>query len=494
MAHSATRSHHIRHPDRLFIGGEWVAPYGNDLVSVEDSTTEGIYLTVAQANASDVGRAVNSARAAFDTGPWPRMKPVERATYLARIADAWTGRASALADTWACESGAVRSWGEGAAAGVAEVYRAYASLADTFAWEERHTSQTGLPALLVREAVGVIAAVVPWNAPHALVAYKTAPALLAGCCTIVKASPEAPGAAYMLAEICEEVGLPAGVINVLVADRDVSEQLVRHPGVDKVSFTGSTSAGRRIAAVCGERIARYTLELGGKSPAIILDDFDLENAAHILAQSTSRLTGQVCAALTRVIVSRHRHDDLVDALAKAFRAIRVGDPFDPATQMGPLAVARQRDRVENYIAQGVEQGARLITGGRRPDHLDRGFFVEPTLFANVESDMTIAQEEIFGPVVSVIAASNDDDAISIANDTIYGLNASVFTGDPDRAYAVGRRLRTGTVGQNGSRSDFTIAFGGFKQSGVGREGGVEGLLPYTEAKTMVFESAPASVL
>ena len=280
------------------------------------------------------------------------------------------------------------------------------------------------------------------------------------------------------------------MVNVLTADREVSELLVRHPGVDKVSFTGSTAAGRKIGAICGERVARFTLELGGKSPAVILDDYDLGKAAEVLARATPIMSGQVCASLTRVIVSDQRHDQLVDALSAAFQAIKVGDPFDSANQMGPLAIERQRDRVEGLIAIGKAEGARLACGGGRPSHLNRGFYIEPTVFGDVDNNSTIAREEIFGPVVSVIRASDEEQAIAIANDSIYGLNASVFTNDPERAYAVGRRLRSGTVGHNAFKADFSIAFGGFKQSGIGREGGVEGLLPYLETKTMIFETAP----
>jgi acyl-CoA reductase-like NAD-dependent aldehyde dehydrogenase len=317
--------------------------------------------------------------------------------------------------------------------------------------------------------------------------------LITGCTVIVKASPEAPSAAYILGEICETIGLPAGVINILTADREVSELLVRHPGVDKISFTGSTAAGRRIASICGERIARCTLELGGKSPAVILDDFDLALAAERIVRHAGHLTGQVCSSLTRMIVSRHRHDDFVEALSSAFAQVTVGDPFDPASGMGPLAMERQRDRVEGYIAKGKAEGATLATGGSRPAHLDRGYFIEPTVFGNVDNGSTIAREEIFGPVLSVIPADSEEQAVEIANDTIYGLNSAVFTNDPDRAYAVGRRLRAGTVGHNEFRSDFSIAFGGFKQSGIGREGGVEGLYPYLEAKTMIFETMPTHV-
>jgi aldehyde dehydrogenase (NAD+) len=494
MTITATRQSHIRNPRALFIGGNWIEPFASSTFDVLDSATEEVFLTVAEAQAPDIEHAVAAARMAFDTGPWPRMSPAERGVWLNKIADAWELRGEALADSWASESGVLRSMSVHSAKGVAETFRFYARLGETFAWEEKHTTSMGQPALLVREPVGVVAAIIPWNAPHSLMAYKVASALIAGCTVIIKASPEAPASPYFMAEICEEVSLPAGVVNVLTAEREVSELLVRNPGVDKVSFTGSTAAGRKIGAICGERIARVTLELGGKSPAVILDDYDLDKAAASIACTAPIMTGQVCASLTRIIISDKRHDDFVDALSASFAKIKVGDPYDAASQMGPLAMERQRDRVESLIAQGQADGARLAVGGGRPAHLNCGFFIEPTVFANVDNGSIIAREEIFGPVVSVIPATSEEQAIAIANDSIYGLNSSVFTNDPDRAYAVGRQLRAGTVGHNGFKSDFNIAFGGFKQSGIGREGGIEGLHPYLEAKTMIFDSSPSHVV
>jgi aldehyde dehydrogenase (NAD+) len=307
---------------------------------------------------------------------------------------------------------------------------------------------------------------------------------------ILKLSPEAPGEGYRLAEAAEAAGLPAGVLNVVTADREVSELLVRDARVDKITFTGSTAAGRRIASICGERVARCTLELGGKSAAVILDDMDLGAAARTLARAECLVSGQVCASLTRIVVTRRRHDEMVEALAAVFSRVQVGDPFDPLSQMGPLASSRQRDRVEGYIAKGVAEGATLATGGGRPKRLDRGWYVEPTVFGNVHSHSAIAQEEIFGPVLSVLPAEDEQDAIRIANDTVYGLNASVFTNDVDRAYEVARQLRSGTVGHNALRGDPNMPFGGFKQSGIGRENGREGLLPFLETKTVILDGRP----
>ncbi|MBU6267451.1 MAG: aldehyde dehydrogenase [Sphingomonadales bacterium] len=483
----------IRHPRSFFIGGEWAAPSSDAVIEVLDSATETPFLVVAEAQAADIGRAVTAARHAFDHGPWPRLTPQERAVTLNRIAELYTTYADAFADSWTMESGTIRRMSAHTAAGTAQTFRYYAGLADTFDWHERHTAQFGEPALLVREPVGVVGAIIPWNAPNMLMAYKAAPALLAGCTLIIKASPEAPSAPYLFAQICEEAGVPPGVVNVLTADREVSELLVRDPRVDKISFTGSTAAGRKIGSIMGGRVGRCTLELGGKSPAVVLDDADLGMVAAKLAGSAPVMTGQVCASLTRVVVGRDRHDALVDALAGSFSQITVGDPFDEATRMGPLAMARQLDRVESYIAAGQADGARLATGGGRPAHLNRGYFIEPTVFGNVSNDSRIAREEIFGPVISVIPARDEAEAIAIANDSEYGLNASVFTSDPERAWAVGRQLRSGTVGVNGFKTDFTIAFGGYKQSGIGREGGVEGLRLFLESKTMIFDTMPASL-
>lgn len=485
-------SYPFGHQDSFFIGGEWVRPTTDSTCEVICPTTEELYVKVAAAQEADINRAVEAARKAFDEGRWPRMSPAERAVYLREIAKGLDQRAGDVAQTWPNEMGILHSTALMFAQSMGGVYAYYASLADTFAFEERHhPAAGGALGLLVREPVGVVGAIIPWNAPINLIANKLAPALLAGCTVIIKASPEAPSSAYIMAEVAEAAGIPAGVINVVTADREASEVLVRHPGVDKIAFTGSTAAGRRIASLCGDRIARFTLELGGKSAGIILDDYDLDEAAEALVGPTCLMSGQVCSSLTRIIVSRHRHDAFVDALSARFEAIAVGDPFDPATQIGPVAMKRQLDRIEHLIGVGVNEGATIATGGKRPSHLNRGFFIEPTVFGNVDNNSTLAREELFGPILSVIPADNEDHAVKLANDTIYGLNNSVFTNDPDRAYAVARQLRSGTVGHNNFRTDFSIAFGGFKQSGIGREGGVEGLLPYLETKTVILEGMPA---
>ena len=483
----------IKHPDRFFINGEWSPSSSSAKIDVINCATEERFVSVAEAQEADVNAAVAAARKAFDRGPWPRMSHAERGSYLKAIARELSARADDLAQIWTTESGVTQGIAKYGSSTLGSIYDYYAGLANTYVFEETRQPAPGVAnvGLLVREPVGVVAAIIPWNAPAMLIAHKCAPALLTGCTVILKSSPEAPGADNIFAEACQAAGLPPGVVNILTADRPVSELLVRHPDVDKVTFTGSTAAGRRIASICGERIARCTLELGGKSAAVILDDYDVGTAAKTIAGMAGLMTGQVCSSLTRIVVTRKRHDALVEALSSSFGSLKVGDPFDPTIEMGPLAMRRQRDRVEGYIAKGKAEGATLATGGGRPAHLNRGFFIEPTVFGNVDNHSTIAREEIFGPVLSVIAAQSEANAVEIANDTIYGLNASVFTNDVERAYATARQLRSGTVGHNAFRSDFSIAFGGFKQSGIGREGGTEGLLPFLETKTLLLDAEPA---
>ncbi len=475
----------VKYPDRMLIGGEWVASSSAGVFTVVDPATEEVLAQVARAEAVDVDRAVAAARRAFDEGPWPRLSHAERAGVLRRIGAGLRERADELGHLWTRQTGVLHKRASASPAGVAAQFDATADLAATFPFEETFPGSAGGTGRLVREPVGVVGAIVPWNGPLILAALKMAPALLAGCTMVLKASPEAPLELYVLAEVAEAAGVPPGVINLIVAERDASERLVVHPDVDKISFTGSTAAGRRIAALCGDRIARCTLELGGKSPAVILDDAQIDETAQTLFDASLRLSGQVCAALTRVIVSERLHDDLVDALGDRFRAARAGDPYDPESDLGPLAMERQRNRVESYISKGRDEGASLVAGGNRPD-LAKGFYVEPTLFAKVDNSWTIAREEIFGPVLSVIPTSDEAESVRVANDTPFGLNASVFTADSARADAVARQIRSGTVAWNRFGVDFAGAFGGFKQSGIGREGGREGLLPYLETKTILI--------
>jgi aldehyde dehydrogenase (NAD+) len=331
-----------------------------------------------------------------------------------------------------------------------------------------------------------VAAITPWNAPMVLLCYKVAAALAAGCTVVAKPAPETPMDAYLLAECIEAAGLPPGVFNVVPAGRETGDYLIRHAGIDKISFTGSTAAGRHIAGVAAERMTRASFELGGKSAAIVLDDADIGQVLGSLVPFSMPITGQVCFSLTRVLAPKSRLEEVLEAYTGAVSQVKVGDPQDAATQMGPLTMRRQLDRVQGYIAKGRGEGAKLVLGGGRPKGFDRGWYVEPTVFTNVDTKMTIAQEEIFGPVVSFIAYDDVDDAVAKANDTIYGLHGAVYSADTERGYAVARRMRSGSVTVNGMVVDPKMPFGGFKQSGIGREGGVEGLELYFELKTVYF--------
>jgi acyl-CoA reductase-like NAD-dependent aldehyde dehydrogenase len=478
----------IKRLDRLFIGGAWVAPSTGGRIDVVSPVTEEVIFGVAEAREADMDRAVAAARAAFDTGPWPRLTHAERAGYMTRMGEVLKARNAELGHIWTNQIGALHAMTNASGLNGAATFGRYAALASTFEWEETHIPADGHGrALIVREPVGVCAAVVPWNNPLGLACSKLAPGFLAGCTFVLKASPETPLDAYVLAEAAEAIGLPPGVLNVVVGHREASEHLIRNPGVDKVAFTGSSAAGMRIASILGERMARYTMELGGKSAAIVLDDYGVDEAVQSLTGSLCRLSGQVCAALTRVVVPRARHDDFVDSFSAAMAKLTPGDPYDPKSSFGPLAMERQLERVQGYVAKGKDEGARLAYGGARPAGLNRGYYFEPTLFSNVDNSMVIAQEEIFGPVISLIPCDDEADAIRIANDSVYGLNGAVLTHDNARAYQVARQIRSGNVSQGRLRLDFSIAFGGFKQSGVGREGGREGLLPYLEPKTLMLE-------
>ncbi|MBO0750297.1 MAG: aldehyde dehydrogenase, partial [Porphyrobacter sp.] len=441
----------------------------------------------------DMDRAVAAARQAFDHGPWPTTPPAERGKVLMAMAAILEKRVPEIAKAWTAQIGGLATRSEGMQMGSVMGMRGIAALGESFPWTEKRKGQMVDTAVIVREPVGVVAGIAPWNAPFGIMLNKVAYSLIAGNTIVMKPSPETPLEAYIIAEAAEEAGLPAGVLNLVPADRGPSDHLVCNPGVDKVSFTGSTVAGKRIAEVCGSRIARCTLELGGKSAAIVRDDFPIEAAANILGNTITVLSGQVCAMLSRAIVTKDRHDELAEAIAKVMQGIKIGHSDDPETQLGPLAMKRQLERVEMYIEEGKKSGADLVTGGQRPAHMNKGYFMEPTLFANVDNKSRIAQEEIFGPVLCLIPAEDEEDAIRIANESNYGLNGAVMTGDAQAAYDVARKVRTGVVGQNGMRMEFGMPFGGFKQSGIGREGGEEGLWPYVETKTILLDAAPAVV-
>lgn len=482
----------IQNPDRFYIGGEWVAPSTSRKFAHVNPATEEVQVEVAEAVEADIDRAVAAARRAFDQGPWPRMSPRERAEYLKKLAALVEQRSEMLGHAWTREMGIVFDVAKGGGVGFSSFVTQHVGFADSFPWEERQPTTDGLggEALLVREPVGVVGAIIPWNAAFILALVKMTPALLAGCTLVLKASPEAPLGPYLIMDMVQEIGLPPGVVNFVTADREASERLVRHPDVDKITFTGSTAAGKKIGALCAERVARCTLELGGKSAALIMDDYDIAKAAETLAGSTAYMTNQVCAALSRVVVTEQRHDEMVDALKSRFEQIKIGDPYASGTNMGPLAMARQLDRVADYIEIGRSEG-RLVTGGSRPAGLNQGYYIQPTIFTDVDPGARIAQEEIFGPVVVVLRAKDEQDAIRIANHSSYGLDGAVFTGDREKAYTVARKVRTGTFGQNLHRMDFGVSFGGFKQSGIGREGGFDGLKSFCETKAIMLDPALA---
>ena len=474
----------MRVHDRLFIGGEWVEPAGQATIEVIAAATEEPIGRVPDGTEADIDRAVAAARHAFDSGPWPRMSPGERADVMTRISQGLQARMQEIGETISQENGSPISWSV-----MAQVFAAtmvldyYAGLARDYAFEEPRQGVLG-PVIVRREPVGVVGALVPWNVPLFTTVLKMGPAFASGCTMVLKPAPETPLDAYALAEIAQEAGLPPGVLNIVAAGREAGEHLVRHAGVDKIGFTGSTAAGRRIASICGEQLKRVTLELGGKSAAIVLDDADPSSAMASLLPNSMMNNGQACVAQTRVLAPRSRYSEYVDALVEAVRAQRVGDPLDPQTTIGPLVAERQRARVEGYIALGREEGAKVVVGGGRPAGLARGWFVEPTVFADVDNGMRIAQEEIFGPVVVVIPYDGVDDAIAIANDSDYGLAGSVWTDDLERGLDIARSIRTGTYTLNGLSMDFAAPFGGFKCSGVGRELGPEGMHHYMEDKSI----------
>ncbi|MBC7985284.1 MAG: aldehyde dehydrogenase, partial [Sphingomonadaceae bacterium] len=427
-------------------------------------------------------------RTAFDEGEWPRLSPEQRGAALRRLHAALEPRVTELANAWIDGIGALSHVAPMVIGGGMATLSYYADLAKDFPFVRPQPPADGIgEAMVVREPVGVAVAIAPWNNPFGIMISKVAGALLAGCTVIMKPAPETPLEAYIIAEAAEDAGIPPGVINLVPAGREAADHLVRNPGVDKVSLTGSTAAGKQVAQVCGERLARYTLELGGKSAAVVMADADLEAAAKVLTQTIIMSAGQVCATLSRVIVARDAHDRLVELIRAEMAKVRIGDPFDADVHLGPLALERQRARVEEYIRIGQAEGATLAFGGGRPSHLPRGWYVEPTLFTNVTCSMRIAREEIFGPVLSVLSFNDEEDAIRIANDSEFGLFGAVFTADRDAAYRIAREMRTGTVCHNAFRFDPNLPFGGFKQSGIGREGGVEGVLSYTEVKSILLD-------
>ncbi len=470
--------------DKIYVEGEWVAPHGTGRIDVINASTEAVMGTIPNSDAVDADLAVLAARRAFDA--WAATTPSERADFVARMGQGIGARADEIADVITGEVGMPRKLSGIIQAGLPQAVSAgIAGLADDFAWEEQIGSS-----LVVREPVGVVAAITPWNYPLHQIVIKVAAALVAGCTIVVKPSEVAPINAFILAEIIDTLGLPAGVFNMVSGVGPVvGEALAAHPEVDMVSFTGSTRAGKRVAELAAQSVKKVALELGGKSANILLDDLagdELAKAAKAAVGACYLNSGQTCSALTRLLVPSTQHDEVVELVrAEVESTWIVGDPAADAGRLGPVISSTQRDRVRGYIEKGIDEGATLVTGGAEPpEGLGTGYYIRPTVFANVDTTMTIAQEEIFGPVLSIIAYDDTDDAVRIANDSNYGLSGGVWSADPERAKAVARRIRTGQLEINGGRYNPMAPFGGYKQSGIGRELGKYGLDEFLQVKSL----------
>jgi aldehyde dehydrogenase (NAD+)/betaine-aldehyde dehydrogenase len=466
--------------DKLYIGGEWVEPAGGGTIEVVNPSTEEVVGRIPEGTAEDADRAVKAARAAFDS--WSRTTPRERSDYLAAIGAKLGERGDELAALISTEMGMPLKLSRIIQVGLpTATFSLIPQLIEEVAWEEKVGNS-----LIVREPAGVVAAITPWNYPLHQIANKVAPALAAGCTVVLKPSEVVPLNAFVLAEIVEEVGLPAGVFNLVTGTGPVAgEAIVAHPDTDMVSFTGSTRAGRRVSELAAQGVKPVTLELGGKSPNVILDDADLERAVTDGVAKCFLNSGQTCSALTRMLVPREKLEEAERIAAAVAEQFTPGDPFDESSRLGPLVSATQLERVRGYIEKGQAEGARLVTGGAEaPEGREQGYFVNPTVFSDVETDMTIAQEEIFGPVLSIIPYDDEEEAVRIANDTVYGLAGGVWSADEDRARRVAARIRTGQVEINGGAFNPLAPFGGYKQSGHGREAGRYGLEEFLVAKSL----------
>jgi aldehyde dehydrogenase (NAD+) len=466
--------------DTLYIGGEWVAPTGSETLEVIDSTTEQVMGSVPLGTAADVDRAVAAARAAFEV--WSQVPLDERVAACAAIGQQLAARSEEIAALSAREGGMPIELATMIQAGLPTMdFASMPEVAERTEWEERVGNS-----LIVHEPVGVVGCITPWNYPLHQICAKVAPALAAGCTVVVKPSEVTPLNAFVLAEIVESVGLPGGVFNLVPGTGpDVGEAMAAHPGIDMISFTGSTRAGKRVSEVASGTVKRVALELGGKSPNVILDDADLMRAVPDGIGKCFLNSGQTCSALTRMLVPRERLPEVEAIAAATLEHFPVGDPLQPGSALGPLVSEAQRERVRGYIRRGVEEGARLVAGGEDPPYgAESGYFVQPTVFSDVTPEMTIAQEEIFGPVLAIMPYDDEDDAVRIANETVYGLAGGVWSGDSDRAQRVARRLRTGQVEINGAAFNPLAPFGGYKQSGHGRELGKFGLEEFLETKSI----------
>jgi aldehyde dehydrogenase (NAD+) len=482
--------------DQLYIEGAWVDSDGTATVDIVDPATEKTIATVPQATRTDVVRAIAAARRAFDAGPWPRTTPRERAAVLLRMADIMERRHPELVDLNVREAGSVRALAETIQVGIP--IKHFRDLAErvlpSFPFEEAMLPTVGAgvgQGVVLREPIGVAGLISAYNFPFLLNLHKLGPALAAGCTTVLKPAPATPLEAFVLAEIAEEAGLPPGVLNVVTGDVDAGHELTTNPLVDMISFTGSDAVGRRVAEQAAGTLKKVVLELGGKSANIVCEDADLTKVLRSILFGMTVHAGQGCALLTRTLVQRSRHDELVGMITATLDHVKVGDPADPSTGMGPLISAAQREKVEALIKTGGAEGAQLAYGGGRPAGLNAGFYVEPTLFTGVDNSMTIARTEFFGPVGVVIPFDDDDHAVAIANDSPYGLSGGVWSGDPARAYGIARRIRTGQVSVNGGGGGLSPhgPFGGYKQSGLGREWGRFGLDEYLEHKTVTWPVA-----
>jgi aldehyde dehydrogenase (NAD+) len=468
----------------FYIGGKWVAPASDRQFALTNPSTEEVIGTVPEAIEADVDAAVKAAREAFDSGSWSGLAPADRAAIMSQFLGCLAKRGEAIARTVSLQNGmpiSISTPLEGEFS--LGVLQYYTELAKALGAPDIRPSQMGKETLVERTPVGVAAAIIPWNFPVTLAMNKIAPAMAAGCTIVIKPSPGTVLDSYILAEAAEEAGVPAGVLNWVAADRKVGAYLVSHPGIDKVAFTGSTNAGRKIAATCGELLRPVTLELGGKSASIFLEDADLGAFLQGVPMASMLNSGQACYNGTRILAPRQRYDEVVGGLAELAANLTIGDALDPETHVGPMASAAHRDRVLGYVEKGKSEG-RLVTGGGVPAKQNRGFFVEPTIFADVDNSATIAQEEIFGPVLCVIPYDGEDDAVRIANDSDFGLGGSVWSADSDHAQDVARRVASGTVGVNGYMPSLGAPFGGIKGSGLGREFGPESIGSYQNTKSI----------